>query len=509
MKTAILSGMGLMLLLAGMAGNIKAQPMDARTVLEQAAEALGGLDRLQALDNVVLTGFGQRYSTNGNLSPDVNSPPKWQSVTDARRTFDLSGARALNQERNSFQYPLAASFGHTWNLNATLQTGSAMLDHPVPAILTALSSDTNLGPVSTEDGLSVVPFTLADGETVWLGIDAFTHKPYWFRRIIGDHTLGDLTLTTYFTGYVNYGGVEMPLGLMTRSDWRDQVMSMFQVDSYQLNVSDLPEFPLPEVQAAMEVSDPDVRVTPLADGVWDLRIPGFPGSRGGDGGAVVEFEDHLVMFEPYGSEAATLARLDAADKLVPGKKVTHVITTHHHSDHAGGVRAAVSRGVTIVAERENEALYREWVARSAVNFPDALARNPQPLKFLPVDDELVLEDSMHRLEIYQVVGHAHMGNAVFAYLPKERLLMEGDLGDVNWEWHWWAGALQANIDHYGLDPERNIPVHGEILPIRDVLESSQRQAEAAMAFCARNREQGIPFFGCPVKYAVNGPVTLP
>ena len=37
-----------------------AQEDRARAVLEEAAEAMGGLERLQRLDNVVLTGFGQR-----------------------------------------------------------------------------------------------------------------------------------------------------------------------------------------------------------------------------------------------------------------------------------------------------------------------------------------------------------------------------------------------------------------------------------------------------------------
>ena len=478
----------------------------ARAVLEQAAEALGGLERLQSLDNFVLTGFGQRYSTNGNLSPDPNTPPKWQSVTDARRWFDLENMLALNQERNSFQYPLAASFGHTWALNDTVQGSSDMLDHPIPAILTALSDGAELGPVTSEEGYTVVQFILAGEVPFWLGLDPVTHRPYWFRRITGDHTLGDVVNTTYFTGYVPYDGIEMPLGIMTKIDWRDQVTYMLQVDSYQLNVDAMPEIDPPSPFFEIEDSSPQVDVTQISQGVWDVRIPG--NGRGGDGGPVIEFEDHLVMFEPYGDERLTLARVDAANELVPGKEVTHIITTHHHGDHAGGVRGAVSRGITIIGERENEAFYREWVQRSAINFPDALARNPQPLKFLPVDDVLVLEDSLRRMEIYQVVGHAHMGNAVFAYLPEERILMEGDLGDVNWEWHWWAGAMQANIDYYALDPEINIPVHGEILSLEDTLARSQQQAEAAMEFCSAQKEAGVPFFGCPVKYAIDGALDL-
>ena len=66
------------------------------------------------------------------------------------------------------------------------------------------------------------------------------------------------------------------------------------------------------------------------------------------------------------------------------------------------------------------------VARPAPNFPDALARNPQPLKFLPVDDHLVLDDGTMRVDVYHAVGHLHMAEAVFAYIPGPRIFLEGD-----------------------------------------------------------------------------------
>lgn len=480
---------------------VAAQEQAARTALLEAAAALGGAERLQSIDNLVMTGFGQRFSSNGNSSPDPNSPAKWQSVVDATRYFDLANARALNRERNSFQYPLAASFGHTWALGNALQQGAALLDHPVPALRLALDAATTLGAVSSEDGYTVVQFTLASGEQGWLALDPVTRLPYWSRRITGDGTLGDLTLTTYFTGYVPYDGLNLPLGLLTKSDWREQAMLMFQVDSYDVDADRLPDFPAPPAAVAARAA-PDVQVTPLGEGVWDVRIRG--NGRGGDGGPVVEFADHLVLFEAYGSESAVLARIDAANGIVPGKQVTHVIITHHHSDHAAGLRAVASRGLTVIAERGNEPLYREWVARSAVHFPDALARNPQPLKFLPVDGTLVMEDAAQRLQVHHVVAHSHMGNAVFAYLPQQKLLLEGDLSDVNWEWHWWAYALQGNIDHYGLDVERVVPVHGEALPLAQTLEHVQRQAEAAQTFCDSQAEVGYRFFGCPVKYGARG-----
>jgi hypothetical protein len=292
------------------------------------------------------------------------------------------------------------------------------------------------------------------------------------------------------------------MGLMHAMDWRDQVSLMFQVDSYRVNApaAQLPAFPSPgpvppPPPAAAEVAK-------VADGVWDVRV-------GTAGGPVIEFADRLVMFEAYGGEAQTLARIDAANALVPGKRVGAVIVSHHHFDHTGGLRAALSRGLEVISHRGNEGIIREMATRPAVHYPDALARSPHSLVFTPVDEKLVLEDGTQRLEIYRVVEHSHMPNAVFAYLPTHKLMMEGDLGDEAWQLHWWGSALAANIAHYGIDPATNIAVHGSgPLSIAQTLASIQRQIDAAVEYC-RTTEQGGRFvFGCPVQYDARGPVPL-
>ena len=132
----------------------------ARAVLEQAAEAMGGLGKLRSLHNVVLTGFGQRvyFQGGGFITGERYAPPKWQAVTDAQRTFDLQHERALNQERRSFEFPFAGLFGLDFARSSAVQTGDQLLDHPLPALLEALDKETELGAVSTEDGAIVVEF---------------------------------------------------------------------------------------------------------------------------------------------------------------------------------------------------------------------------------------------------------------------------------------------------------------------------------------------------------------
>jgi Metallo-beta-lactamase superfamily len=500
--------MALAATLVTVSAQLFAQQAPAARLLEQVVTAMGGLERLQRIDTLAYTGFGQDayMDGGGNITAEVNVPPKWRAIADAQRSVDLKSRRAVLQQRRAPMFPFAAPFGLNWNRTSSLQTSADLLDHPLPAVLAALDPAAKLGTVSVEDGLPVLQYVTAEGTPVSMAVDPLTRLPAWTRRVVAHANLGDVAVTAYFSGYVPQDGVPLPYGLMNRIDWRSQVTLMFQVDSYRFNPApnQMPAFPPAPAVAPPAAAAPAVTVTPLSKGAWDVRI------GNNNGGPVVEFADHLVMFEANGSAAATLARIDAANELVAGKQVTALIVSHHHFDHTAGLRAAVSRGLAVISHRGNEAILREMIARPAVVFPDALANSPHPLVFTPVDERLVLEDSMQRLEIYHVLAHSHMANAVFAYLPAARIMMEGDLGDAAWTWHWWASALAANIKAYGIDPRLNVAVHGPNggLTIENTLANNQRQVEAAQKFCAQQQAAGVPVFGCPVQYDASGALPL-
>jgi glyoxylase-like metal-dependent hydrolase (beta-lactamase superfamily II) len=464
---------------------------EPRALLEQAAVAMGGRARLEALDNFVMTGFGMSISQQGggNLSPDPRAPSKWQAANAVERRVDLRNGRASTESWQTPMFPFAIS---RTGVSQQVQTARGVLDHPVTALLAAIEPDSTLGPVRTEDNLLVVEFTTRTDDTLWLAIDPNTHLPSWVRWIAPSTTLGDVTTTTYFTGYLPFEEIWLPVGITTGIDWRDTTTSVFHVDAYRLDVDDFE--PIPPRTGTGGPSDVSAEATPIADGVWDVRYAT-------NGGAVIEFDDHLMMFEAYANEAATFARIDLANTLVPGKEVTEVIVSHHHFDHSGGLRAAVSRGLTIIAQRGNEQIFREMVARPAPNFPDALARHPQPLKFVPVDEHLVIEDETARVDVYHAVGHLHMANAVVGYIPEHRIFLEGDFTTHDWDWHWWGDAYLDTVERYDLEPVLNIPVHGIVTTFEEAIEAIEAQVSRARQYCEETMAAGFYFAGCPVKYS--------
>ena len=97
----------------------------------------------------------------------------------------------------------------------------------------------------------------------------------------------------------------------------------------------------------------------MARGVW--RITG--------GTMVIEFADHMTLFEVDGQPARIKQVIEAARKIVPAKPVTQVIVSHHHFDHTSGLREAVAEGLTVISRRDNGVIFREMTERAGAEFP--------------------------------------------------------------------------------------------------------------------------------------------
>jgi glyoxylase-like metal-dependent hydrolase (beta-lactamase superfamily II) len=110
-------------------------------------------------------------------------------------------------------------------------------------------------------------------------------------------------------------------------------------------------------RAAAPPATPRVTVQKLSDGVWYMN-------GAGAWNWAVEFSDHVVMVEGFGSESRSLAVMDEIAKVIPNKPLRYVINTHAHYDHAGGLRTYVAKDVTVVTHELNKPFFeRVWVSR--------------------------------------------------------------------------------------------------------------------------------------------------
>jgi hypothetical protein len=220
------------------------------------------------------------------------------------------------------------------------------------------------------------------------------------------------------------------------------------------------------VKGASVPAPPPVNVTAeqVGKGIWWLA------GSGNHRSVVFEFDDHLTLFEVPVNEARSKAVIDKARTLSP-KPLTHVIVSHHHFDHSGGLRTAVAEGLTIITYRGNEAFFKDLVARKHTIVPDALARNPKPLELELVDDELTLKDRSMEVRLYHLLDNPREGTNLFAYVPRDRILVQADLYDSTWQQHPWGENVLWNIDHRKLQVDKDVPVHGEIEPFAKMVQT--------------------------------------
>src|SRR5271165_4253472 len=161
------------------------------------------------------------------------------------------------------------------------------------------------------------------------------------------------------------------------------------------------------------------------------------------------------------------ATLDFANSMVPGKRVTQLIVSHNHFDHANGIRPAVAEGLTIISRRGNEGILREQVEHPAPDFPDSLALHPKPLKFIPVDEHLRLADNSMTVDVYWTRGSIHTADSVFAYAPSQKVIAEGDMATAAFDYQFWPDTYLDSVEYYKLDVDFLSPVHAVWTP--DVL----------------------------------------
>ena len=497
----------------------------AREAIDAAAAALGGADRLRRLRNLTLIGYAQYAYQNGggNISPLPGAPQKFIAANDYRRVYDLEHNRMLHQERRNDLFPFANYGGHdfalqrqvldgavAYNINPKGEAGRGgdvrdrriwMHANPVVAVRAALDPANTVSNRREEGGLTLVDLKLKEGDLLTLGLRPQSNLPDFVRWMAPQINLGEVISTTRFYGYVPYGGVQLPMGYTTRYDWRPEVEQVkIYVDNY------LVDGPIDDLAAPASVTNPaggpagggrgggggfggPIEVTPMARGVW--RITG--------GTMVIEFADHMTLFEVDGQPARIKQVIEAARKIVPSKPVTDVIVSHHHFDHTSGLREAVAEGLTVISRRDNGVIFREMTSRPAPNFPDDLARSGKTMKFVPVDDHLQLKDATMTVDLYHVIANSHMAEALFAYIPEHKMMIEGDIATAAEELQWWGDSWLDNIAYRKIDVQRNVPVH--LTPMtRDEVEKMVKGGIARVKqFCADHVAKGDYFPGCPVQ----------
>ena len=483
--------LSLFVALAAFGGNALAQTKEltaseqsyreARRVLDAGLAAYGGLDALRTIESTTIRHEG--FTVHRNQSRRTDAP---YERTPLSGTLIVEPRRGRLYHDNKGSYP--GGFNWHWGLmtngkeaarvtylerriNSTqalppqvMRGRLRWLPHNV--LINALERAVQLRSLGRANydnrPHDVITYANEEGTQLTLYLDARTHLLSKFEALGTDPYFGDSVQEIIFPAHRAVEKFQVPTARVTKI--MGEVVEEIPYVEVAFNKTYGDEQFKPPAGFTAPTSAPvdAPPVNRLAENVYAIR-------GGGYNVLAVGFKDHVMVVETPGGDNTSREVITRIKELMPGKPIKYAAVTHHHDDHAGGVRTYIAEGATIITTPALRSFFtRVAEARNFTLQPDALARNPRPLVLETLQNgKRVFTDGTQTVELYDIGSGPHMDEMIVAYLPNEKIIFQGDLLNRPEDGHVAPGnATTAHFADWlkksGLAVERIVGVHGPV-----------------------------------------------
>jgi glyoxylase-like metal-dependent hydrolase (beta-lactamase superfamily II) len=453
---------------------------EARRVLDAGINALGGREAIAKVEDITVKYAGINYARNQSQSPDT---PYFEGRVEGGFTYDAKGNRAVIEQASTlpgFKFRFRQIFKGEKGLvldmdNKTAQAATnpnaigniSRTRLPHVMLMTALERAATLRSLGQEDvdgkRQNVITFATADGTQWTLYFDAATNLLTKFENLDTDSRVGDVAQEFIFSDYTTAGGVKIGGRRLVRRG--GEVVQDIKVSDVQVNTHPAEtayERPQGFDDLPANNPNPTPTVVELAKDVYLVKD-----AANGYNVMFVAMNDHVLVVEAPLNDATSKKVMAKIKETVPDKPIKYIVTTHFHDDHSGGIRTYMGEGATVVTTPGNKA-YFEKVAKAVRTIaPDALTLKPrQPVIETVENMKRVFTDSNHTVELYDIGPGPHTKEMLVVYLPKEKILFEGDMLGLPPD-STLVTAANETTEHFaeriqalGLTPEKIASVHG-------------------------------------------------
>ena len=417
--------------------SIVAQTPDS--IVQRGVDAIGGAAALRGLASTVTDLNAALFQLGQEETP--LSPPR-ATLSFARITYDFGGNRyAIEQENRPFAGPptrirrvMAGGVGMIVNNTAenpdaranVAASARTMRLSPLQLLRTALETPASLRAAQAKrwrgDVMDAV--RVAGQDTATLYFDRASGLLTVVEVVTDDPILGDRRTATWYTRWQDAGTLKFPRQIDTEVNGRlsqHQVVTAVTVNGTLADST----FAMPEsirTRAASAPTTPPacpVNLVDVAPGVW--RAEG-----GTHFSLVVEQATRLVVIEAPQNATRSRAVLDTLRSRFPTKRVAFAVNTHHHWDHAGGLREYMAAGVPVATHRRNVEFVRDIASATKTIARDAISRGRAAPPITSVGDSLTLGSGDSRVVLYRLPS-VHAEGILAAYVPSARILFVADV----------------------------------------------------------------------------------
>jgi glyoxylase-like metal-dependent hydrolase (beta-lactamase superfamily II) len=492
-----------------------------RALTTRAVAAVGGADRLASIETFSVKATYRYWEPEQSVVPGGEMRFANESTLDA--VYDVArGATRIDYVRK-LAYPAPRTFtfteivtpdaGYVAGIDSNGRTRQSLESNPPAHAMSGLrlaAAQRELRRVSSlvtyemyrhPDRVSgigdvsvggvtypAVEYRATDDQTFTVLFDRPTGLPARIRTLDYDNIWGDVTYDLVLSGWQTFDGLKVA----TRR-------------TYELNGRPVVQITLTDARINAPVAPDRLAIPPAfrtgapgpATGAvpyqWVIRrqfigtyldsdVPSYdtrattglrlvelaPGVQHVVGGThhslLVELRDHLVVFDAPVSDGHSRWVLGAARAKYVDKPVKFLVLTHHHMDHAGGLRAYAAQGATLVVGKGAGPHFRRVLAAPFTRNPDLPASDLSLTEIAEVADRRVFTDGRREVHAY-LLDNPHAAATLIGYVPAARL---GYVTDV-----WSPGAaplpatltpplaaLVAGVKRAGIVPVRFAGGHG-------------------------------------------------
>jgi glyoxylase-like metal-dependent hydrolase (beta-lactamase superfamily II) len=448
--------------------------------LEKALDAVGGREALQELRAFSYEAAGDRFEPGQSVNPEAG--PIRASSFDLSLLYDVENDRLSFDWRRRVFDPLRGALAYTDVIDGDFgyQTGNNSVFNPPDTDASRALPSEHIAAVRrefrllnpllylrtaamTEGAATIKADVERDGRTyhvievddptypVKLLVDAESGRVARLKTLQNDHIWGDVETEVSFGDWSSAEG--SPLQFPYRVELAVSGQTVHTEDRTDVAVNPefaaeafaLPEEPRTQVdevaarRGALSAqyhtrwhalgipADQDQTFAAAAAVAGDSEIQHLTG--GSHHSLAIKLGDGIVVVEPPLNEARSKAVLAKVEELWPGVPVTHLILTHHHYDHMGGIRTYAAAGATIVTSALNRTYVEEALSSPHTLVVDELAGAESPewqIEAVAPDGEFSLERGGRTVKARHVPT-IHSEDLLVVHVPETRLLFVSDV----------------------------------------------------------------------------------
>lgn len=442
-------------------------PRTAESVLADVASTMGAAN----LESITYSGWAWSIRNSFMQTPHASPPWPWRDeITDYRRTIDLNAPASLAQgdtfAMNLFLAPPTEGT-YVQNVPADQSSWAQQLEiwlTPWGFIEGAQANGVEMD-TQTMNGMeyTVLSWQSPASQTSPSGMR------YTVNGYIGDDNLiartetwvehpfmGDFHVVQVYDDYRRFDGVMVPTEIEQRRGGGG-VFGVVVTDA-SANPTNLAALMTPPETSGGGFggggggTPPTDIVEELADGVWLIT--------GGYVSLVVEFDDHLLVFESGQSEARG-EQILAEAKQLSDKPIRYIVNSHPHSDHTAGLVPFMREGATLVTH-ENNVNFLSMALGTPRTLLGEAALNPQ---VEGVEGVGIYEDGTMRVELHSVPNR-HSDGMLVAVLPAQGIMFQADftLPQPGAEANMFVKTLANYVADNDVQFERYLAVHAANVP---------------------------------------------